>query len=107
MLQVPYEKLKYLDEVHFVSKDLHAKYTLREEGERCVVFTSAQLDVSYSLTLITTLADPLQTYIIDLRYNSNTQWDFLNFVLFCIENGFLSEGDVLVVGICANFTKFF
>ena len=107
MLQVPYEKLKYLDEAHFVSKDLHAKYALREEGERCVVFTSAQLDVSYSLTLMTTLADPLQTCVVDLRYNSNTQWDFLNFVLFCIENGFLSEGNVLVVSICANFTKFF
>ena len=72
MLQVAYEKLKYLDEAHFVSKDLYAKYALREEGERCVVFTSAQLDVSYSLTLMTTLADPLQTYVVDLRYNFNT-----------------------------------
>ena len=106
MLQVPYEKLWYLDEAHFVSKDLHSKCTLREEEKQCDVFTSAQLYVFYSLTLMTILADALQTYVVDLKY-SNTQWDFLNFVLFCIENGFLLQDNVLVASTCANFTNFF
>ena len=39
VLQVPYEKLKYLYEAHFVSKDLHAKYALGKEGKQRVVFT--------------------------------------------------------------------
>ena len=60
ILTVPYKKLKYLDEAHFVSKDLHAQYALSEKGEFSIIYTSAKLDSSYSLTLMTTLADPDQ-----------------------------------------------
>ena len=97
VLLVPYEKLKYLDEAHFVSKDFHAQYALGEEGNRVVIYTSTRLDTSYSLTLMTTLSDPLQTCVVDLRHQSNTQWDFFNFLKYAIEKGYLTSGDVLVV----------
>ena len=76
VLQVQYEKFKYLCEAHFVSKDLHAKYALREEEKWCVVFISAQLDVFYSLILMTTLFDLLQICVVDLRHS-------MGFLEFC------------------------
>jgi len=94
---IPLERLKFLDEAHFVSKTLHRHEALGEMGEPVFVITSAQLDVSYSLTLMTTLSDPLRCCIIDLRENSNTQWDFASFLLFCLEQKHLTAGDYLIL----------
>ena len=107
ILTVPYKKLKYLDEAHFVSKDLHAQYALSEKEEHSIIYTSAKLDSSYSLTLMTTLADPDQTCVVDLRYKSNTQWDFLHFIEFVIEKNYLVRGDVLVVKSLLFLTDFY
>ena len=56
---------------------------------------------------MTTLSDPLITCVVDLRYNSNTQWDFLTFINYAIDIGYLTQGDVLVVRaiIETNLTK--
>jgi len=35
--------------------------------------------------------------VVSMREESNTQWDFLQFVLDCISGGYLVNGDVLVV----------
>ena len=57
---------------------------------------------------MTTLSDPLITCVVDLHYNSNTQWDFLAFINYVIDDGYLTQGDVLVVRpiIETNLTKF-
>lgn len=52
--------------------------------------------MGYSLTIMTSLAlaNPI---LMDLRYKSNTQFDFFAFVLYAIETKFLVAGDVLIV----------
>jgi transposase len=94
---VPYERIKFVDEAHFVSKDLHNRRAMGEVGEPVFVVTSSKLDLSYSLTLMTSLSDPARPCIIDLRTNSNTQWDFASFIMFCLQSGHLSAGDFLVL----------
>jgi hypothetical protein len=94
--KVPFEKLKFLDEAHFCAKDCKKRKALGEIGEPVFVITSAKLDISFSLTLMTTLSDPVGT-VIDLRTDSNTQWDFASFILFCLQKGYLTAGDYLVV----------
>jgi hypothetical protein len=94
---IPMERLKFLDEAHFVSKDLHRRQAMGEPGEPVFVITSAKLDLSYSLTLLTSLADLQHSCVIDLRTNSNTQWDFASFILFCLQNNHLTAGDYLIL----------
>jgi hypothetical protein len=95
--ELPFERIKFLDEAHFVSKDLHSRVAMGEEGEPVFVITSAKLDLSYSLTLLTSLSDPARSCVIDLRTNSNSQWDFASFVLFCLQNNHLAAGDYLIL----------
>ena len=47
------------------------------------------------MTLMTTLSGD-RPILFDLREQSNTQFDFLNFLCFLIEEGHLMEGDWLV-----------
>ena len=94
---IPFEKLKFLDEAHFVSKDCHRRTALGEKGEPTFVVTSAKLDVSFSLTLLTSLSDPLRQCIINMRTESNTQWDFASFIAFCLESQHLKDGDYLIL----------
>lgn len=61
-----------------------------------VYIESKALDLNYSLTLLTTLASAVP-FVVDLRWQSNNQWDFLNFLCVCIEDGHLCPGDVLVL----------
>lgn len=52
--------------------------------------------MGYSLTIMTSLSveNPI---LLDLRYKSNTQFDFFLFVHHAIDSKFLLPGDVLVV----------
>jgi len=69
-------------------------------GERNIVVDYGSLNESFSLTLMTTLSatDPI---VYDIREDSNTQFDFLNFVCFLIEENHLIAGDWLI---CDNAT---
>jgi len=97
IFQIPIEKIKYLDEAHFVSRELQAKRAWGETGEKTYVLTNANLKTSYSLTVLTRLDSPESTVVADIRTNSNTQWDFLNFIIYCIQSGSLKTGDYLVM----------
>ena len=67
-------------------------------GQDCDVTSSDMNDETFTVTLMTTL-DPkcLLPFMIDLRVDSNTQWDFMKFVCDALENGELSDGDILIV----------
>jgi transposase len=78
-----------LDEAHFTSKELHPKLAWGEIGETVTVFTNANLKGSYSLTILTRLDSNESTVVADIRHNTNTQWDFLRFCIYCIESGAL------------------
>lgn len=55
------------------------------------------LNVSFSLTLLIDLANEESPLGLTIRTNSNTQWDFLDFVLAMIEQKRLVPGDYLIV----------
>jgi hypothetical protein len=55
------------------------------------------LNVSFSLTLLIDLTDAENPFAVTIRTNSNTQWDFLEFVIAMIEEKRLVPGDYLVV----------
>jgi len=49
----------------------------------------------YSVTLLTSLTHELPVFI-SLRKNSNNQVDFLKFVCAAVEEGYITQGDILV-----------
>jgi transposase len=49
------------------------------------------------MTLMTSLSDPELPVIATLHKGSNTQWDFADFVVSCLENKHLNEGDYFIV----------
>jgi hypothetical protein len=55
-------------------------------------------DETFTVTMMTSMnpTDPLP-FAIDLRVESNTQWDFLKFICDIIETGQLARGDFLIV----------
>ena len=55
------------------------------------------LNVSFSLTLLIDLANEASPLGLTIRTNSNTQWDFLDFVIATVEQKHLLPGDYLVV----------
>jgi len=54
-------------------------------------------DASASLTILCTLDPTLNPIYFDYRTNSNTQWDFVEFIRCCCSEGYLKKEDVLVV----------
>jgi len=67
-------------------------------GETLLITNTYTLDVAYTLTLMTTLDINLAVPLaIDLRLNSNTQYDFCRVIANFLEQKYLSEGDVLVM----------
>jgi len=97
ILFIPWIRLKFLDEAHFVSKDLYRRRIGGPKGYKLFLIETAALDLSYSMTLLTNLADPDNPFFISLRYASNTEWDFFFFLLDAIEAGYLVWGSILVV----------
>jgi len=91
-------KLKFIDEVHFRTKDFrNRKYALAPIGERVVVTASQQLDHnSWNATVIIRVDNPDEPIALNIRQDSNTAYDFTLFVMTMVERGFLSEGDTLI-----------
>jgi len=49
------------------------------------------------VTILTKLTDLHHPILVDLREESNTQWDFLSVIKYALDSGFLQNGDILVV----------
>lgn len=79
-----------------MKSDLHHRKALGPQGKRIHLQTQTGIDIRYSLTLLTSLSDTEPLYV-SLRRESNSQWDFLNFLNTAIESGKLKSGDVLVL----------
>lgn len=95
--EVSMKKVKYLDEVHYVTKTLHKQKGIGPRGKRIVLPVDCDLSESYSMTLLTNPNDEKIPYAANLRKGSNTQYDFCLFVCHCIRGGYLEEGDVLIM----------
>lgn len=93
---IPWMKLKYLDECHFVSKDCYRKYVYTPRGVNVIMMNTPKLDQSYSMTFMTNLANVAMPYFVTMRENSNSQWDFVGFIANAILEGHLVPGDFLI-----------
>jgi transposase len=67
-------------------------------NESTTLRTNVDLDSTYSVTILTNLCPMADHPIItDIREQSNTSMDFLNIVVFWIEQNHLTAGDFLIV----------
>lgn len=111
---VDLRKVKFLDECHLVSRgkvdftipayfhsDLYRRRGISGIGIPCIAVQTEKLDISFSLTIMTHFRDPRTcsgrpAIVPVMRTNSNSQWDFLMFVLMVVQKGELRRGDFLV-----------
>jgi len=88
-------KCKFIDESHFVSKNLSRNRALGPTGEAVVLLREASLTESFTLTLITDFANQEQPVYVSIQENSNTQFGFLRVILEALECSKLKRGDYL------------
>jgi hypothetical protein len=91
-----YSKLKFADESHIVSRTLHKKRVLGLKNTRTYLKARTLHESSASLTILVSL-DEQEPVVMTYRTDTNSQWDFLKFVLYCLKIGKLVRGDFLVV----------
>jgi len=95
---IPWDRLKFMDEGHFVSKDLHRKRAIGPKGTRSHTVVQDGLNKSLSLTIMTTLSNPNVPVVCSSpRAESNSEYDFADFVIYCLEYKHLTPGDILVI----------
>jgi hypothetical protein len=99
---VDWSKLKFCDEAYIVPWKIGNQKVLGLVNKRVYTKDTTLHQASSSISIITSLdvhqAIPL---FVDYREESNTQWDFVEFVLAACEKGFLQKGDYLI---CDNAT---
>lgn len=94
---LPPIRLKFLDEAHFVSRHLQRNRIISPTGSTPFLRTTSEISDSFSLTLLTDLSDPDIPFFIDMRANSNTEWDYASFISAALAAGRLLPGDFLFV----------
>ena len=50
---------------------------------------------SHSVTILTSVAAGAQPIVFTIREESNTEYDFCHFIMYCVAAGHLKNGDVL------------
>jgi transposase len=88
--------LKYMDEASFSSKELEVWYGFAPVNERLNVRRPNSENVTYSLSITTSLANGGAIHIGELRRNTNTSDDFLSYVYSLLVSGFIGRGDYLL-----------
>jgi len=89
-----------MDEAHFVSRKMVRRFARAPINERVIVIENENLEESYSLSILChyrTALNAEPAVYAQMRTESNTQWDFFNFVMSAIFDGQLTAGDILVV----------
>jgi len=94
---VSWGRLKFIDESHICSNDLARKQRVGPKGRELIVVDGIPLKSRFSLSLLTSIEHPAAPLLFEIRDESNSQWDFFNFVLGAIEAGYIGFGDMVVV----------
>jgi hypothetical protein len=89
-------KLKFCDESHVVPRKLANRKVCGLVNKRVYTRDATLHQANGSISLMTSL-DPSNPIFLDFRTDSNTQWDFVAFVLSACALHFLVAGDFLVV----------
>jgi hypothetical protein len=95
--QLPMRRLKFVDESHFVSRQLHRNRAVGPVGASVYLRDGRDLAESYSTTLLLDLTNEDNPFFFDVRAESNNEWDFYRFVLSAVDAGRLTTGDFLIV----------
>jgi len=77
--------------------DLYRRHVLGPRGEKTLCVHKDSLNLSFSLTLLIDLTREDNPFGVGLRLASNTQWDFLSFIIDMVEQKRLVQGDFLVL----------
>lgn len=93
--QIPFEKLKFADESHIISKNLTKRKVLGLKAHRIYLKENTLHHAHASVTVMTSLTGSPIVY--SYRELNNTQWNFVEFVLYCCQEGHLQSGDYLIV----------
>jgi len=92
--------MRFLDEAHFTARNLAQRRALSKAGEPVIVCNFRNLRTTFSVTMVTRFA-PIDAIVppvvMDIREESNTQWDFLQFIAECIQYNLLERGDYLIL----------
>jgi transposase len=96
VMQYGLNRIKYVDEVHFVLKNLFKQRAISPRGKTICIQKNTNLSETYSMTLLTAL-DQDVPFVVPLRTGSNTQFDFELFLADCIATGYLTQGDILIM----------
>jgi uncharacterized protein YuzB (UPF0349 family) len=90
-----YSKIKYLDESHFVSRQLFSNKAWGSKNKRIYTSENTLNEPSSSVTLIVSL-DFEKPVFYDIRVENNDQWAFLEVIEYACFSGYLSNGDTLI-----------
>ncbi len=80
--------------------DLRNQHGVGPIGEPIFRITTDKLDAAYSMTMLVKYLDDDSTevpVVLDIREDTNTQWDFCTFLIFALEHSHLKAGDYLVL----------
>eukprot|EP01112_Ceratiomyxa_fruticulosa_P020513 TRINITY_DN69_c0_g1_i2.p1 TRINITY_DN69_c0_g1~~TRINITY_DN69_c0_g1_i2.p1 ORF type:complete len:350 (+),score=51.68 TRINITY_DN69_c0_g1_i2:865-1914(+) len=96
---IPWDKLFFLDEASYNTKDLHRRRVLGPIGKRVCSINPMPLRATYNTTILTRypMNENEEPFYMSLRVSSNTAWDFLFFVMDAVESGFLPPYSFLVI----------
>jgi len=92
-----FRTLKFLDEVHFESKNLLEKKLVGPKSYKTKRISGCSLDERYTATCLLTPQRSQLPLEFVIRKDTNTQWDFYEFISHCVETGALVKGDHLVL----------
>jgi len=94
---IPWEKLHFIDESHVFPKKLNNNLVVGPVGKTSNLMMVDSLDHRFSITMMTSLKNLPSPCVVDIRTESNTQFDFFNFVQFAITYKYLVAGDFLIM----------
>lgn len=89
-------RIKFLDEVYFISKYWERKHRFAPLGKRMIVSRNNRSLECYSMTFLTILDRDIP-FACNLGVGSNNHYDFAFFIGECIKNKVLVKGDVLIL----------
>jgi len=90
---IPPEKMKFCDEGHFNSRDLYRRRVLGPRNRRLRSNPKKDLSSSYSVTITTSLDPNTEPILMDVRKETNSQFEFVLHVLWLLDRGSLAHGD--------------
>ena len=89
--------LKYLDESTYDPRKFNTKAWLPKRSKNQLSIDRSIGGKSVIVTILTSVDDRDDEVTLDIRVNTNNQYNFLDFILSCVNKQVLRSGDVIVL----------